>query len=154
MTPLDSSHLEVFLRIFFIFLNLNLNFEFGPVWYRSKPEPDRTGNRSNRTGSHRSCKPCCGRGGAAGRGCGRADGRQPPRNPIGCGGLKLEEAAAHGPRGHEVTKRQRSNAVASQSLESRRRPRVCNSSGCRRSVVWPWRGSELEVFSTAQPRQP
>jgi len=29
-----------------------LNFEFGPVWYQPKPEPDRTGltgNRSNRT---------------------------------------------------------------------------------------------------------
>jgi len=37
-----------------------LNFEFGPVWYQPKPEPDRTGltgNRSNRTGSHRFCKP-------------------------------------------------------------------------------------------------
>ena len=58
MTPLDSSHLEVFLGFFwefFIFLNSNLNFEFGPVWYRPKPESDRTGltgNRSNRTGSH------------------------------------------------------------------------------------------------------
>ena len=58
LTPLDSSHLEVFLGIFwefFIFLNSNLNFEFRPVWYRPKPEPDRTsltGNRSNRTGSH------------------------------------------------------------------------------------------------------
>ena len=44
LTPLDSSHLEVFLGIFwefFIFLNSNLNFEFGPVWYRPKPEPDR-----------------------------------------------------------------------------------------------------------------
>ena len=43
LTPLDSSHLEVFLRIFwefFIFLNSNLNFEFGPVWYRPKPEPE------------------------------------------------------------------------------------------------------------------
>ena len=56
LTPLDSSHLEVFLGIFwefFIFLNLNLNFEFGPVWYQPKPEPGRTGltgNRSNRTG--------------------------------------------------------------------------------------------------------
>ena len=43
-----------FLRIFH-FLNLNLNFEFWPVGYRSKPEPVRTGltgNRSNRTGSH------------------------------------------------------------------------------------------------------
>ena len=41
-------------------MNLNLNFEFGPVWYRPKPEPVRTGltgNRSNRTGSHRFCKP-------------------------------------------------------------------------------------------------
>ena len=26
---------------FFIFLNLNLNFEYGPVSYRTKPEPDR-----------------------------------------------------------------------------------------------------------------
>ena len=46
MTPLDSSHLEVFLGIFwefFIFLNSNLNFEFGPVSYRTKPEPVRTG---------------------------------------------------------------------------------------------------------------
>ena len=33
LTPLDSSHLEVFLGIFH-FLNSNLNFEFGPVWYR------------------------------------------------------------------------------------------------------------------------
>ena len=42
MTPLDSSHLEVFLEFFwkfFIFLNLNLNFEFGPISYRSKAEP-------------------------------------------------------------------------------------------------------------------
>ena len=40
LTPLDSSHLEVFLGMFwefFIFLNLNLNFEFGPIWYRLKP---------------------------------------------------------------------------------------------------------------------
>ena len=39
LTPLDSSHLKVFLGIFwefFIFLNSNLNFEFGPVWYRPK----------------------------------------------------------------------------------------------------------------------
>ena len=54
MTPLDLSHLEVFLDFFgnFLFFNLNLNFEFGPVWYRPKPEPGRTGltgNRSNRT---------------------------------------------------------------------------------------------------------
>ena len=47
----------------FHFLNLNLNFEFGPVWYRPKPEPepdqtDLTGNRSNRTGSHRLGEPC------------------------------------------------------------------------------------------------
>ena len=59
MTPLDSSHLEVFLGIFY-FLNSNLNFEFGPVWYRPKPEPGRTGltgNRSNRTGSHRFGEP-------------------------------------------------------------------------------------------------
>ena len=54
LTPLDSSHVEVFLGFFwnlFIFLNSNLKFEFGPVWYRPKPEPDRTG-------SHRFCKPC------------------------------------------------------------------------------------------------
>ena len=47
LTPLDSSHLEVFLGIFWdffsFFLNLDLNFEFGPVWYRSKPEPGRSG---------------------------------------------------------------------------------------------------------------
>ena len=36
----------------FHFFNSNLNFEFGPVWYRPKLEPVRTGNRSNRTGSH------------------------------------------------------------------------------------------------------
>ena len=42
MTPLDSSHLEVFLGIF-LFFNSNLNFEFGLVWYRPKPEPGRTG---------------------------------------------------------------------------------------------------------------
>ena len=38
---------------FFIFLNSNLNFKFGPVWNRPKPEPVRTGltgNRSFRTG--------------------------------------------------------------------------------------------------------
>ena len=61
MTPLDSSHLEVFLVIFHFF-NSNLNFEFGPVWYRPKPEPGRTGltgNRSNRIGSHWFCKPWC-----------------------------------------------------------------------------------------------
>ena len=43
-------------------MNSNLNFEFGPVWYRPKPEPGRTGltgNRSNRTGSHRFGEPCC-----------------------------------------------------------------------------------------------
>ena len=53
MTPLDLSHLKVFLGIFwefFIFLNSNLNFEFGPVWYWPKPEPNRSG--------HRFCKPC------------------------------------------------------------------------------------------------
>ena len=46
LTPLDSSHLEVFLGIFlgiFHFFNLNLNFEFVPVSYRTKPEPVRTG---------------------------------------------------------------------------------------------------------------
>ena len=48
MTPLDSSHLEVFLEIFH-FLNSNLNFEFGPVWYRPKPEPGRTGVRPGQT---------------------------------------------------------------------------------------------------------
>ena len=64
MTPLDSSHLEVFLEFFwkfFIFLNLNLNFKFGPVSYRTKPEPVRsglTGNRSNRTGYRRFGEPC------------------------------------------------------------------------------------------------
>ena len=52
-----------FLRIFH-FLNLNLYFEFEPVWYRSKPEPDQNGlisNRSNRTNSYRFCKPWWGR---------------------------------------------------------------------------------------------
>ena len=63
LTSLDSSHLKVFLGNFwkfFIFLNLNLNFEFGPVWYRPKSEPGRTsltGYRSNRTDSHQFCKP-------------------------------------------------------------------------------------------------
>ena len=61
-----------FLGIFY-FLNSNLNFKFGPVWYRPKPKPGRTsltGNRSNRIGSHRfgepwlwekemHCKPRC-----------------------------------------------------------------------------------------------
>ena len=44
MTPLDSLHLEIFLGIFwefFIFLNSNLKFEFGPVSYRTEPEPVR-----------------------------------------------------------------------------------------------------------------
>ena len=48
-----------FLRIFH-FLNSNLNFEFWSVGYRPKPEPVRTGltgNRSNRTGSHRLGEP-------------------------------------------------------------------------------------------------
>ena len=48
-----------FLGIFHFF-NSNLNFEFGPVWYRPKPEPGRTGltgNRSNRTSSHRFGEP-------------------------------------------------------------------------------------------------
>ena len=50
--------LSIFMNFFriFHFLNLNLNFKFGPVWYRFKPKPGRiglTGNRSNRTGSHR-----------------------------------------------------------------------------------------------------
>ena len=64
LTPLDSSQFEVFLGFFwnfFIFLNLNLNLEFGPVWYQPKPEPGQTGltgNRSNRTGSHRLGEPC------------------------------------------------------------------------------------------------
>ena len=43
LTPLDSLHLEVFLGIFwgfFIFLNSNLNFEFGPNRNRAGPEPD------------------------------------------------------------------------------------------------------------------
>ena len=59
LTPLDLLHLEVFLGFFwefFIFLNLNLNFEFGPVSYRTEPVPGRTGltgNRSNRTGYRR-----------------------------------------------------------------------------------------------------
>ena len=42
-------------RNFSFFLNLNLNFEFGSVWYRPKPKLGRTsltGNRSNRIGSH------------------------------------------------------------------------------------------------------
>ena len=42
-------------------MNSNLNFEFGPVWYRPKPEPGRTGltgNRSNQTGSHWFGEPC------------------------------------------------------------------------------------------------
>ena len=49
-----------FLRIFH-FLNSNLNSEFGPVWYRPKPEPDRTdltSNRSNWTSSRWFCEPC------------------------------------------------------------------------------------------------
>ena len=60
LTLLDSSHLEVFLEFFwkfFIFLNLNLNFEFLTGFI---PEPARTGltgNRSNRTGSQRFCEP-------------------------------------------------------------------------------------------------
>ena len=40
LTPLDSSQLEVFLRIFWdfsMFWNSNLKFEFGPVWNRSGP---------------------------------------------------------------------------------------------------------------------
>ena len=44
LTSLDSSQLEVFLGIFwdfFIFLNSNSNFKFGPVWNRPKPEPVR-----------------------------------------------------------------------------------------------------------------
>ena len=47
----------------FHFLNLNLNFEFWPIGYWPKPEPVRTGltgNRSNRTGSHRFGEPCVG----------------------------------------------------------------------------------------------
>ena len=51
LTPLDSSHLEVFLeffRNFSLFFNSNLNFEFGPVSYRTKPEPGRTGLTGNR----------------------------------------------------------------------------------------------------------
>jgi hypothetical protein len=57
LTPLDSTHLEVFLRIlwdFFYFLNSNSNFEFGPVGNWPEPEPVRTG----RTGSHRFGWPC------------------------------------------------------------------------------------------------
>ena len=42
----------------FYFLNSNLNFELGPVWYRPKPEPGRTGS----TGSHRFRKPWMGQG--------------------------------------------------------------------------------------------
>ena len=38
LTLLYSSHLKVFLIIFY-FLNSNLNFEFGQVGYRPKPEP-------------------------------------------------------------------------------------------------------------------
>ena len=59
LTLLDSSQLEVFLAIFwkfFIFLNSNLNFKFGPVWNRPKPELVRTGltgNHGFRTGSGR-----------------------------------------------------------------------------------------------------
>jgi hypothetical protein len=44
LTPLDCTHLEEIMRIlwdFFIFLNSNSNFEFGPVGNRSEPEPDR-----------------------------------------------------------------------------------------------------------------
>ena len=51
MTPLDSSHIEVFLGFFweiFHFLNSNLNFELGPVSYRTKPEPVRAGSGSGR----------------------------------------------------------------------------------------------------------
>ena len=39
---------RIFFRIFH-FLNLNLNFELVPVWYRSKPEPGRTGLTGNRS---------------------------------------------------------------------------------------------------------
>ena len=52
---------RIFFENFSFFLNLNLNFELGPVWYRSKPKPGRTdltGNRSNRTGFHRFGEPC------------------------------------------------------------------------------------------------
>ena len=45
---------------FLIFLNLNLNFEFGPVSYRTKPESvwtGLTGNQSNRTGYRRFGEP-------------------------------------------------------------------------------------------------
>ena len=54
LTPLDSSQLEVFFRIFwdfFIFLNSNLKFEFGPACNWPVPEPVRTSYRGNRTGS-------------------------------------------------------------------------------------------------------
>ena len=43
---------RIFFEIFH-FLNLNLNFKFGPVWYRPKPEPGRIGL----TGSHRFGEP-------------------------------------------------------------------------------------------------
>ena len=46
LTPLDSSQLKVFLRIFSdfsIFSNSNLKFEFGPVSNRPDPEPGRAG---------------------------------------------------------------------------------------------------------------
>ena len=51
-----------FFRIFFSIFNLNLNFEFGPVWYRPKLQPDRTGLTPVPTGfetlvtSHNTCQ--------------------------------------------------------------------------------------------------
>ena len=61
LTPLDSSHLEVFLVIFLgIFHFFEFKFEFW-IWAGLVPEPDRTGltgNRSNQIGSHRLGEPC------------------------------------------------------------------------------------------------
>ena len=61
-----SSIFRNFLGIFHFF-NSNLNFEFGPVWYRPKPEPGRTsltgyrtGLTGYRTGSHRFGEPWLG----------------------------------------------------------------------------------------------
>ena len=85
MTPLDSSHLEAFLGIFwdfFIFLNLNLNFEFEPIWYRPKSESSRTDLTANLTADGGGRRPP----GARARGqCAARGGQQGPRSKA-CGG--------------------------------------------------------------------